>query len=73
MATTLDAPERCETCFDKTSREVSAYRDPYTGQFLNVWNNTMTGKLNEVRPGKVSFLSVVHGQKLNSLVGNLQV
>ena len=26
IATTLDAPERCPTCFDKQSREVSAYR-----------------------------------------------
>ena len=24
--------------------------DPYTGQFLNSWNNTLTGKVNEVRP-----------------------
>jgi len=32
------------------SREISAYRDPVTGQFLNSWNNTLTGKVNEVRP-----------------------
>ena len=48
-ATMLD-PERCETCYNKVSREISAYRDIETGQFLNSWNNTLTGEVNEVRP-----------------------
>ena len=48
-ATLLD-PERCDTCYNKVSREISAYRDIETGQFLNSWNNTLTGELNEVRP-----------------------
>ena len=50
IATTFDAKERCEVCFNKHSREAAAYRDPSTGQFLSVWNNTLTGELNEVRP-----------------------
>ena len=51
IGSTQDAPESCDhLCWNKTSREVAAYRDPKTGQSLNVWENTMTGKINEVRP-----------------------
>ena len=50
ISTSKNAPERCPTCFDKVSREITAYRDPETGEFLNSWKNTMTGKINEVRP-----------------------
>lgn len=51
IGATQNAPERCEhLCFNKTSREVAAYRDPKTGQLLNVWQNTLTNKTNEVRP-----------------------
>ena len=50
IGTTVNDPERCPTCYDKISREITAYRDPETGEFLNNWKNTMTGKVNEVRP-----------------------
>lgn len=46
----IDDPDRCLNCYNKQSREISAYRDPVTGQFLNSWTNTLTGKVNEVRP-----------------------
>ena len=50
VGSTMEDPERCDTCYNKVSREISAYRDIETGQFLNSWNNTLTGMLNEVRP-----------------------
>ena len=50
MGSTFSDEEECDTCYDKVSREITAYRDVETGQFLNSWNNTLTGEVNEVRP-----------------------
>ena len=49
VGSTFSDEEKCDTCYDKVSREITAYRDVETGQFLNSWNNTLTGDLNEDR------------------------
>ena len=57
VGSTFSDEEKCGTCYDKVSREITAYRDVETGQFLNSWNNTLTGDLNEERVSihKVNF------------------
>ena len=57
VGSTFSDEEKCDTCYDKVSREITAYRDVETGQFLNSWNNTLTGDLNEER---VSILHKVN-------------
>ena len=52
VGSTFSDEDECDTCYDKVSREITAYRDVETGQFLNSWNNTLTGELNEVRVSK---------------------
>ena len=59
VGSTFSDEEKCNICYDKVSREITAYRDVETGQFLNSWNNTLTGELTWAKPTTARYENII--------------